>query len=156
MPLPKHLEWHVAPLLHTTPRILSPLLWKKENPPLMLSQVSYFMCDKFSSRNLFLRWFSMGLYTFSFQYFISTIVAIIYDWACTLSLFLAYHNSTLALSFLYHRTDLVKGNAHAHYVKELPRTSYLCCNKFFAWLTAIQPTQVHYACAPYSLKFLFL
>ena len=25
-------------------------------------------CDKFSFRDLFLRWFSMGLYTFSFQY----------------------------------------------------------------------------------------
>ena len=28
----------------------------------------YEECDKFSSRDLFLRWFSMGLYTFSFQY----------------------------------------------------------------------------------------
>ena len=37
------------------------------------------ICDKFSSRDLFLRWFSMGLYTFGFQNFITTIVTHIYD-----------------------------------------------------------------------------
>ena len=83
----------------------------------------------------------------------------IYDWPLhSNSLLISLSYSTLGLSFLYYRTDLVKGNvcqgkfkADAHYVKQLSRTSYLCCiSSALAW-PQFNRRKFHYASAPYLI-----